>query len=191
MFELILTKQTPKRNSIICQRYFKINRCNMSRFQTNDFQITFSQCVQMIENALLEASTAFQEENNYLYYVKSVDAINPHRYSYGDAIYVSSEDVFYEIGRSGIQRIKEESLLRRFLPDNKEWVLLLSLYYNKPNTEKTLIYQSKVEASKYPREITSKICLTGKQKYWEHTKDLIYTAIKIICECVSSKKTPS
>jgi len=186
-FELIINRVKRQRRNIVCQRYFKVKKADLSKAKTLDFVQLFSSCVQMIQKAIAEASSAFLYQNSYVYYVNDMSSLSPTRYSPGDIIYISSEDGFYEYVNGFLEKITNDGRYWVFAPLKNEWRLSISLYYHQNGVIQKLSEES-IDVSSFPRYIASKIDLTGKRKHWEHAHNLIYDIIHIIYVGLSPEK---
>ena len=178
-FELCVYKVTEKKSSIICRRFFRVKKADLSKVKTLEFSQLFSTCVQMVENAIVEASVACLMDNNYVFYANDLASLSPSRYSAGDVIFIKSENDFYEYVKGALKKIDGTgaSHLWNFAPDKRNGTLTITLAYHHPNKGRLLLSEASIDVSNYPRCITAKIDLTGKRKYWEQSRYLIYHVI--------------
>lgn len=183
-FELIICRENEKRSNIVCQRFFRINKVDMHLFETMDFHQTFITCIQMIERALAEASSAFFQSNYNVICVKDKAQISLSQCKRDDVYYVTAEDCFYELIKGHLERITNDGRFWTFVPLKGNWRLDCSLFFNTPKGTRKLLSQAQIDLSKYPRHITTKIDLTGKREHWNQAKNLVYEIIHAICLCV-------
>ena len=187
-FELVVSKVNNGTSNIVCQRFFKINHSDLSKAKTLDFLQRFSTCVRMIEDAIADASAAFLSQNPFVLYSKNLAVLSSHKCSPGDIIYIESEVAFYESVDGQWEKITDDGALWLFAPLENPWVLSLELFYKHPKAKRRLLLAgASIDVSKYPRHIVSKIDLTGKRKYWERSRNLIYEIIRLICQGLSSR----
>ena len=187
-FELVVSKVDNRKSNIVCQRFFKINHSDLSKAKTLDFIQLFSACVRMTEDAIADASAAFLSRNPFVIYSRNLASLSPRRGSRGDIVFIESEDGFYEGVDGHWEKITDDGALRLFAPLGNPWELSLELFYKYPKAERRLLLAgASIDVSKYPRHIVSKIDLTGKRKYWEQSRNLIYDMIRLICQGLSSR----
>ena len=185
-YDIVLCSVKGKTRNIVCQRYFQINNVNMKKAKSMEFFYAFADCVHMVKDALADASSLFLTDQNYVFYVNNTISAAS-RYTTGDIIYIESEGAFYEY-KNGLNKIKEEAWMWHFIPLSKDNYLEFSFYFNSTKGEKKLIAQASIDLSIYPRYIASKIDLTGKSKYWENSRTLIWEIIHIICISLTTDK---
>lgn len=183
-FEFLLTKEADGKSNIVCQRYFRIKKADLSQLDSLRVAMAMRRCSDMIEEALTDASYMFQMENSNVITVPSLS--NTGEFSRGDVLYVISEDKFYEWSEGGCKLIENDGEFRALLPAPKPEYLSLSLYFTAPNGRRRLICQTYVDISIYPRYITGKVDITGKLKYWEGARLLIPALLKEIGNQISS-----
>jgi hypothetical protein len=178
-FELSIDKVSEENNSVICKRYFMVKKPDLTRVKTIEFAQLFSTCVQMVEKAIADASAACLMDNNFVFYANNIASLSPSRYSAGDVVYIRSENDFYEYVKGALKKIEgaNASYLWNFAPDKRNWTLTITLAYHHPNKGRLLLSEASIDVSNYPRCIATQIDLTGKRKYWEQSRSLIYHVI--------------